>query len=89
MIMPEEPLPFKPNEHLVDVQRSFRNIPRYLFRLYGPTTAGTTNLSEASRIRRNKEERQTSSRKIEMKPAACFFGTSSKVERHHFGKSIE
>jgi hypothetical protein len=39
---PVEPLLFQPYPFEVELLASFRNIPRYLFRLHGPTMAGTT-----------------------------------------------
>ena len=46
--VPAEPLLFQPNPFKVEIYNSFRNIPRYLFRLHGPTTAGATTLSEVT-----------------------------------------
>ena len=46
---PEEPpLLFQPNPSEVGLLESLHNIPRYLFRLYGPTTAGTTTEREVT-----------------------------------------
>jgi hypothetical protein len=39
---------FQPDLFRVKLYSSFRNILRYLFRLYGPTTAGTTTQSEVT-----------------------------------------
>jgi len=39
---PKEPLLFQPNPFEVELLASFCNMPRYLFRLHGPTTAGAT-----------------------------------------------
>jgi hypothetical protein len=46
----EGPLLFQPNPLQADLDDSFRNIPRYLFRLHGSTTAGTTSDSEVTSL---------------------------------------
>jgi hypothetical protein len=45
---PEGPLLFQPNPFGVELHASLHNIPRYLFRLSGPTTVGTTSQSEVT-----------------------------------------
>jgi hypothetical protein len=43
-----EALTFQPTSSQQGVSKSFDNIPRYLFRLYAPNTAGTTSISNVT-----------------------------------------
>ncbi|KAH8803334.1 hypothetical protein F5884DRAFT_861664 [Xylogone sp. PMI_703] len=43
-----EVLTFVHNPFKLDLRDSFNNIPRYLFRLYAPSTAGTTSISNVT-----------------------------------------
>jgi hypothetical protein len=45
---PMEPLLFQPDPSKYELLDSLHNIPRYLFRLHGPYTAGTTTLNEVT-----------------------------------------